>query len=118
MLRPPGPISPSATAIRPGAAWVAAAITGPPPSLPHPDEAQLLLLRDGVQQRPQLAANNAEDFAHLRRGKQAHRACAPLICRAMRQSSAMKLAALALSRRVDGSGRSGKDSHHVGGHRR
>lgn len=111
MLRPPGPISPSATAIRPGAARVAAAIMGPAPSLPHLDEAQLHLLRDGVQQRPQLAANNAEDFAHLRREKQAHRACAPLICRAMRQSSAVKLAALTGSRRVGGGGRSGKGSH-------
>ncbi|CAN7620137.1 hypothetical protein [Variovorax paradoxus] len=117
MSRPPGPISPSATAIRSNAARAAAAIMGPAPSS-HLDEAQLHLLRDGVQQRPQLAANNAEDFAHLRREKQAHRACAPLICRAMRQSSAMKLAALALSRRVGGGGRSGKDSHHVGGRRR
>jgi len=45
---------------------------GPAPSLPHLDEAQLHLLRDDVQQRPQLATNNAEDLAHLRREKQAH----------------------------------------------
>ena len=110
MLRPPGPISPSATAIRPGAAW-AGRHHGLRALVPHLDEAQLLLLRDGVQQRPQLAANNAEDFAHLRREKRAHRACAPLICRAMRQSSAVKLAALTGSQRVGGGGRSGKDSH-------
>ena len=71
-LSPPGPISPSATAMRPEPACTAAAIIGPVASWRTPTKRTACCCDKRMHQRRELAADDAEGEGHLLGRQHAH----------------------------------------------